>query len=432
MSNSLAIASVTATLQNLLTYALNNATDILNSGPHKLAVSTVRPTSQTQGLTKKGVNLYLCRITPNAALRNDDIPTRGPGGRLMQRPSAAIDLHYLLSFHGDEQYWEPQRILGITLQTLHAYPVLSRELVKQIVDSVGSNTDFDFMKKSNLAESIDQVRLTLESLELEELSKLWSIMLQTPYELSILYRASVVVVDAELPIAPVLPVRRVETRALPFSAPFVERVTNVEADEPIMSTSPLVIHGKRLHGDLTRLLIDGSPLTATLDLISDTQIRMDLGTLAEPLSAGVHGLQVAHMLLLGEPPSPHMGTESNVAAFVVHPQLTNVTKTNITTTMENGEQFCEGQISLTFNPQIGRSQRAILLLYRLTPDTPARSYAFEAAPRPSGVGDPLSTAIIDFDIKGMSPGTYAVRARIDGAESAPLAASEAYPQVTLP
>lgn len=67
MSNFLAIATATATLKRMLqnTIAVPGAT-----------VTTDRPGSPQNGTPGPGINLYLYQVTPNAAWRNVDLPTR--------------------------------------------------------------------------------------------------------------------------------------------------------------------------------------------------------------------------------------------------------------------------------------------------------------------------------------------------------------------
>lgn len=431
MSNSLAIATVTATLQQLLTAALAHATDDLSTSPGKLEVSNVRPTVGTTGLTKKGVNIYLFEVTPNAALRNDDLPTRRGSGEVAQRPRTAIDLHYLLSFHGADKFWEPQRALGIALATLHARPVLSREMIAATVAAIGASSGFEFLQRSNLAEALEPVRVTLEPLNLEEISKLWSVLFQTPYELSVVYRASVVILEADETPAPALPTRSVAVRAVPVAAPIVDEVRSAEVGAPIVAASTLAVRGRGLHGDVTRVLIDGVPARDAPDFLGDAEIRFDLGGLSPALLPGAHALQIAHAVALGEPPSARLGSASNAVPFVVHPHLDAVAASAVTTTSAGGETLCAATITLTFDAPVGRAQRATLLLTRAEPGAPPRAYAFEAAPRPSGPADPIATLGVSFAVEGVSAGTYVARAAIDGAGSALLSASEGDPRVTL-
>ena len=195
MSNFLAIATVTATLRQLLQAAVGM--DV----PGAL-VTTARPDTLDNGTPTTAVNVYLYEIAPNAALRNADLPTRRVDGQIVRRPQAALDLYYLLSFLGNETQLEPQRLLGSVVRTLHAAPVLTRPLVEATIASV------PFLAGSDLADAVETVKLTPIPLSLEELSKLWSVFFQTPYTLSIAYQASVVLIEGPAVEAPPAPLVR--------------------------------------------------------------------------------------------------------------------------------------------------------------------------------------------------------------------------------
>src|SRR5207244_718340 len=99
---------------------------------------------------------YLYQVSPNAALTNADLPARRNNGELMQRPQAALDLNYLLTFYGAEAQLEPQRLLASTVRALHARPILTREIIRQTI----AKPTFAFLANSNLADAIDLVKLT--------------------------------------------------------------------------------------------------------------------------------------------------------------------------------------------------------------------------------------------------------------------------------
>ena len=67
MSNFLAIATVTATMQTLLQAAIG--VDVAGA-----TATTVRPDGSDNGLPPRGLNIYLYQVTPNGAWRNSDLP----------------------------------------------------------------------------------------------------------------------------------------------------------------------------------------------------------------------------------------------------------------------------------------------------------------------------------------------------------------------
>ena len=185
MSNHLAIATVTAALGRIVHAAAES------SGVGSVGLDFGRPTLPGDGQTARKVQIYLYQISPNAALRNNDLPTRGPDGKFVERPQAALDLHYLLAFYGSQQTLEPERMLGAVARNLHARPLLSRQAIQ---DAISSHPE---LNGSNLADAIERVRFTPAAISLDELSKLWSVFFQTPHALSVVYHANVVLIEAE-------------------------------------------------------------------------------------------------------------------------------------------------------------------------------------------------------------------------------------------
>ena len=74
MSNYLAVATVTATLQRELQSVIG--TDVSGA-----TATTVRPDAPGHGVPNVGVNIFLYEIAPNAVLRNRDLPTRSGNGQ---------------------------------------------------------------------------------------------------------------------------------------------------------------------------------------------------------------------------------------------------------------------------------------------------------------------------------------------------------------
>ena len=208
MSNHLAIATVTAGLRQRLGPAVGSAV----AGA---TVTTLLPDAPAQSQPEPRVNLFLYQVTPNSVWRNADLPARNSSGTLVQRTSAALDLHYLFSFYGDEAQLEPQRLLGAVVRTLHSQPLLSRPIIQSTIAS----PTFAFLAQSDLGSSSESVRFIPTALALEELSKLWSVFLQTPYRLSIAYQGTVVCIEPDDLRRPALPVRARNLYAAPFRQP---------------------------------------------------------------------------------------------------------------------------------------------------------------------------------------------------------------------
>jgi len=417
MSNFLAIATVTAALSRTLTAAVG--VDVPGA-----AVTTLRPDDSTNGTPGTGVNVYLYQVTPNAAWRNADLPTRRENGQVVQRPRVALDLQYLLSFYGSEVQLEPQRLLGSVVRTLHTRPILTRQVIRDTV-SDASNA---FLADSNLADDVELIKFAPSSLSLEELSKLWSVFFQVPYTLSVAYQASAVLVEPEMTSQKALPVRERSISVASFRQPIIEQIASqAGGDQPILAGHNLILVGKQLRGEVTRVRIGGVEVEP--QAVSDTQISVPL---PENLRAGLQGVQVVQYLRMGTPPEPHRVFESNVAAFILRPTIT-ATVGNV---QGSGEDPRSANVEVDFDPEVEKSQRVALLLNEFQPpsDRPARAYTFSVPPRTET--DPDETNTITVPISGVAPGSYLVRVQVDGAESH-LGFNEATgqydsPQVTLP
>lgn len=205
MSNYLAIAAVTAALQDILQHAAVAAvpgSDVTIRRPETIGAD---------GQEKASVNLYLYQTTPDPGWTNTDLPTRNANGILVRRPQVALNLDYLISFHGSELIMEPQRLLGSTLSALHAYPLLERDAILEAINNRS------YLTQDTIFDQMEIVKLTQLNLSLEELSKLWSVFYQIPYTLSVIYRAFPVFVEAQLPVFTVKPVAEVKIGPVPGS-----------------------------------------------------------------------------------------------------------------------------------------------------------------------------------------------------------------------
>lgn len=410
MSNHLAVATVTAVLRQVVLDALQADQEGL-----QLNVWTLRPGEVPKD--KAGVNLHLYQVTPNAHWRNADAPTRRADGTLVQRPQAALDLHYLVTFHGEDAQLVPQRLLGSTVRVLHAKPVLGKERIRQVVKaSQNAPPPKDYLSKSDLADQVESVRITPVTLNLEESSKLWS-ALQSPQLLSLTYQATVVLIEADdRPGAP-LPVRRWDSLVLP-GRPVLDRVVAEDGRE-VTARSVLLLQGQGLRGPRTLVRVGDALAEPAKEDVTERTIRLPLLSILPPGSvpAGLHAVTVEHEGTLDG--RPHLVAASEPAPLVVRPavllkpaplpglpQEHDVTATNV---QAGGDGKRSSTIVVKVEPPVGPRQRAVLLLNRR--EAPATAFSFPAQARDA------PTAALSFPVRGLPTGTYLVRVRVDGVES---------------
>src|SRR6185503_1763372 len=221
MSNHLAIATVTAVLRKTLQDALDAAQPSVPGA----RVTTVRPNAPQADLPNPGVNIFLYQTTPSETLRNMDLPRRRGDMTVIQPPQAALELHYLLTFHGADPRLEPQVMHGIVTRALHERPVITRAAIEAtLADPV-----FSFLLGSDLADAIDLARVSPVALTVDEMGKLWSVFYQIPYVLSAAYRASVVFIESQVQAQSAPPVRTPRVRMQAHAGPSVDRVVSATA-----------------------------------------------------------------------------------------------------------------------------------------------------------------------------------------------------------
>lgn len=415
MSNHLAIATVTEALRQLLQAGAREA------GFAGAEAKVLRPSSNLTGNHPTGhpnafVGLYPYQITPNPHWRNTNVPNRRSDGSLVRGTRTPYDLYFLVTCYGDDIQLEPQRVLGAILRRLAAEPVLTKAMIK--------DATFGVLADNNLDTEAESIKLSLLPLSLEEFSKLWSVFFQTTYNISIALQASVIFIDGKEMPGPALPVHSRNVYVRPIYQPVIEQVLSqktladpIEANQPIVAGDILVLAGKQLRGEVTRVGVSG--LEITPDDASEVQIKVPLKTPpfpADSLRAGVLGVQVVHRLNMGTPAAPHQGFESNVAAFVLRPVVTAGTVTIDSSTVINTVTYRDATIPLDFVPKIGVNQRLVLLLNEFNPPTnrAPRAYRFDIK-LPAAPPDVLGH--VDAPVKVVAAGDYLLRVQVDGAES---------------
>lgn len=409
MSNHLAIATVTAALGQIAHAAAQSAVP-------GVGLRFGRPTPPSGDVDRKKIHIYLYQVTPNAALRNCDLPARDSDGRLARRPQAALDLHYLLTFYGDDQALEPDRMLGAVARDLHARPALSGQTIQ---DAIAGRGD---LAGSDLAEAFESVKFTPTQLTLDELSKLWSVMVQTPHALSLAYQGTVVLIDALESAAAALPVlmrgkddRGVETRIGPFPqlASYWTGAVVAAEHKPRLPSFPatqlgtrLIVVGSYLGGDSVQLRF-AHPRLPTVQEVEVPSIDRDVNelrlTLADDATAqdnwaaGIYSV-IATVRRSGAVQS------SNVLPMVLAPRVTTI--------QPNLALGGGGLVTLrvTCRPKVLVEQSATLLFADREVVAQARA---------------IPTQTLTFDIEDAPAlSNVLVRLRIDGIDSLPFAYDE--------
>jgi hypothetical protein len=425
MSNYLAIATVTATLQRMLQAAIQ--VDVAGS-----RVTTVRPDASGNGLPDIGVNICLYQVNPNPAWRNADLRPRRPKGELIKQAQAGLDLFYLLSFYGNEVELEPQRLLGTTVRTLVDQPIMTPEIIQETVN----NPNFSFLAGSTLAEQIERVTFVPVAMSTDDLSKVWSVFFQTAYTLSFACQGSTVLIEGEKSGRKALPLRSRQFY-LTASQPVIEQVVSETGENhSFVANNILSIRGRQLNAEVSdedwqqfnessnqsdlrrKAQVRGKPQVRigeshiTPQEVSSQEVQLNLATLPPEerhlLRYGVQSLQVVYPIVPQRSThEPQRIVGSNIVPFVLRPIVIDATTENV---MNHGDGYYSAEVVVRTDLALMQKQRIFLLLNELLSNNP-EAYIFAVRPFEA------NTNIVVFPVQDVKQGRYLVRLEVDGAES---------------
>ena len=390
MSNFLAVATVSAVLQRLLA-------PVARAAVTGAEVWIDRPDARPQ---KEGVNIYLYRHSLDAVSRNADLPARRADGTLTNRPKVATSLHYLVTFHGKDDLMVPQRLLGATLAALHTRPVITRALIQAVNDEATAPSGMHgFLALNDLLDAEDLVRVSPDPMSLDELSKLWSVFFQSPYQLSATYVASAVLLEEtlETPL-PAPPVTRPQLTVRGLLRPTILGARNAsDPRAPLVTGSRLRIDGRGLDGDQVLVRVGSLELVPEPDRITASSVEVDVS--GPSLRAGLQPVTVAHRWLVGDPAQPRGGETSNTVGVLVAPTIT-VDSTS-------------GAVTVTSDLPVGTGQRvSVTLLHRTSGESARVVHVPERTVESTTVTVPAPTATPE-----LPAGEYGVVLTVDGAPS---------------
>ena len=389
MSNQLAIAAVTATLRSLLVRGVG------------IPEVTARPLDNARrSVTGNQLNLFLYQVLPDAAYRNQDMPRRTKPGETGFPPLPLILYYLLTAYSDDEDDTNAHRLLGEAMGVLHDHPLLGAAEIKNATSPIADLT------ASDLHEQIERVRINLQPLTFEDMSKLWTTF-QTHYRVSAAYQVSVVLIEStRRPRTPLPVLKRGEddrgVTSQPDVTPPFPVLTSLELPKRQLSALPgdvISIFGTRLAGGTARLhssRVANPPQPATA-AVSDA--RLDV-TLPNNLAPGFYTIAV-------EVVTPHGTITSNEMGLPVAPV--------VTTPMPLVVARVAGTATITIVSSVAvlLEQRVSLLLgdfearRRIPPAPPASTNTFEfVIETPTGGQFPLPIGI-----------ALLTRLRVDGVDS---------------
>ncbi len=416
MSSPLAIGAVSAVLRNLLDNGLIESS--LTGTPVK--VSAVAPdTIDLENDHDPRLNLFLYQVTPNAGWRNHGLPSRGSlhGGRLTN-PPLALDLHYVLTAYGQADC-EAEILLGYGMHLLHERQVLDRPAIRRALDPSPLDvtmlpTAFKQLSASDLADQVEQIKITPAVFSNDDMSKLWS-ALQTHYRPSAAYQVSVVLIEATQPAVSPLPVLsrgEVDTatqrdRGVVVTPDMLPPLPTLFAAEPppkqiaARVDETVTLTGVRLEGSGHVVRLSHPLLAASLEIApaaveaNGTKLTFVLaGALPAPGEFVTGQISTSVRFTPTGKPAP---TETNAVPLVIAP----VPDLGAATAIRDGAGLVT--VTLQSNPPVRPMQRATLILGTVEAQAASRSAST----------DPLTFVFP----AGLADDDYPVRLRIDGTES---------------
>ena len=430
MSNALGIAATAAALQQLLQagFAELKLDDVL--GVNSLPVTCVPPERIPGDGEASQLNLILYNQTRNPGWANLDLPSRDARGERIANPALALDLNFLVAAYGVADF-HAEVMLGAAMQILHDTPGLGRAAIRDLLTPGPSKPNLPAeLQLAGLADQLEQLRITALNHSTDEVSRIWS-ALQTPARPSAAYLVSVLLMQTPKTQRTPLPVLARNLYAVPLRAPRLDRVEAAAgAGVPIVPSGNVRVGGANLSGPSPSLLVNSEEFATAIQQHGKEELVFGF-SLADPpgipesLRAGVCTLQLIHRQLMGSPPQPHGGQESNLAAFVLNPEAAFTVQPGATSKVVDGVTYRSGAIVIDCQPRIGNRQRVRLLLNEKNPpaNRAARAYGFEAAAGNGIVAPAESAAQVTVEYRDVAQGSYLARLQVDAGIS-PLSLAE--------
>jgi hypothetical protein len=418
MSSPLAIAGVTAMLKDLLNTGLFQH-DLSPLG--SFTVTALPPDRVDTGQNEPNqLNLFLYQVTPNLGWRNQCLPGRDAAGNSISNPPLALDLHYMVTAYGSEDFYA-EVLLGYAMFLLHETPVFTRAQLQTVlanpspVDGSILPPAFQNLPAIDLANQVEILKITPVYLSTEELSKMWTAM-QARYRPTMAYLVSVVLIqgDTQLTVAPPVLQRGAGDMgplASPAPPPYLTAIAPAASSMlPAMRLGDnLVLTGAHFKSatsmtlNFVNTVEQISSTAAALTLISDTQLSAQVPSIAENPSAMSEWAIGTYSVSLTVTTADTSPWSTNTVPISLSPLITVAPLTVAPGTVN---------LAVTCTPRLLPDQESQTLLV-----FGSQTVAAAAITTPV---DPTEPSSLTFSIPSVAAGTYLVRLRVEGIDSLPL------------
>lgn len=356
---------------------------------------TILPPDKARGNNNANqLNLFLYQILPNAAWRNMNIPSQVAPGET-GTPPLALTLHYLLTAFGkdnDTSLPYGHHLLGKAMSILYDHALLGPEEIKAATSAA--------FPDSNLDRQVERVRITLQPMSLEEISKLWT-GLVTQYRLSVGYEVSVALIESAQPKKTPLPVltrgrddKGVRSQASlipPFPALTQIQFQNNQTVARLGEKT--FLSGNNLDGTVVKVQFNHPLWSARVQVNPDpgntaTQVTVTIPNSPTAWPAGFYTVAV-----VVQKPGENYFRTTNQLSMALAPKIT------VAPPSSPGPDIT---YTVTSSPEVWPDQYSSLLLG--DQEITAEAHATQSA-------------TLMFKAQNLSAGKYFVRLRIDGVDS---------------
>lgn len=390
MSDARAIEAVTETLRSIVDAGVKRVTPgarAITLPPHDITASQ-----------EPLINVFLYQAEIDGALRNTDPVNVAPGES--GQPGLPLILHYLITpYAPDADDVQAHRLLGGALQALHSHSRLTA-------------TDLAHAAPySDIAHQVEWVRVCWQPLDDKDIYSLWSIF-QAPYRVSVGFELRVVLIDSTVAGSAPLPVLsrgstgRGPSVAASVSYPEITAVIAPLGQPTALPGEKVELLGAGLAAPTVTVLLSHPVLAGPISITPDSATGSEV---IFTVPAGVPAGFGTVALSLRTP-----GTSeqlSNDAPFGIGPAITSPLPAHVAASQGRAA------LAITCTPAVRAGQHAVLLI----------GGAPTAAPPVTA-----DTTNLTFTVGPVPAADYALRLRVDGADSRLIADRTTTPPVFDP